>query len=283
MKIGCFNIQNISIKKVQNQVVIKQIAQIISNYNIMFILELSDKPLINQEDTHSPVLETIINILNKENKRIRGEKKEKEYTYFANTKQGNNSNTAERIGIIYNNNKNINIKFDSLKIFNESEYFKKYAFIRNPFIVPIEIYGSNYIFIINHISPDTVKKELKFLNDIFNDFYKNKNDKIILMGDYNADGQYLSNANELDNELFNNPNLICLTNNELTNVLKNKCYDRILCSKDCLHDLKKVDNDESYNAYCDVDYCTYLHLDNDKIKKISDHYPIFFEINDTVK
>ena len=275
MKVGCFNIQNISENKIKkNKNVVNQIATIISNYDIMFILELSDNPSKNCKDTHSPVLELIVATLNKNENEL--------YTYHANKKQGLTASYAERVGIIYKNNKQIiDINFNELTEINNID--EKYKFARNPYIIPINIYKDQYIFMICHIQLNEVNNELSLLNDVFNDLYiknENENKKFVLMGDYNADGSYLSNNNELNNPLFTNKNLLCLTNNELTNLSKNKCYDRVLCSTNCLVKLNPVDNDQGNNAYCDVDYLEYLKLNKEQIKKISDHYPVFIEIKD---
>jgi len=241
----------------------------------MFILELSDSPSKNCKDTHSPVLELIVATLNKNENEL--------YTYNANKKQGLTARYAERVGIIYKNNKQIiDINFNELAEINNID--EKYKFARNPYIIPIYIYNDQYIFMICHIQPNKVNNELSLLNDVFNDLYiKNKNKNFVLMGDYNADGSYLSNKNELNNPLFTNKNLLCLTNNELTNLSKNKCYDRVLCSTNCLVKLNPVDNDQCNNAYCDVDYLEYLKLNKKQIKKISDHYPVFIEIKDINK
>jgi len=269
MKIACYNIQNISEEKIKNEEIVDQIAKIICNYDIMFILELSDK---SSKKCDSPVLDSIVRKLNnKLNNELN-----KKYSYYANEKQGSTACTAERIGIIYNNEAEIKIDINSS--FNKIEFTN---FVRNPFIVPINIYNENYIFIINHITPSNVNNELNSLNDVFNNLYdENKDKKFILMGDYNADGSFLSNTNEKKNKLFNNKNLICLTNNEKTNVSENekRCYDRVLCSTNCLINLNNVDNDEGNNTYCDVDNLRYLNLNIQEIKKISDHYPVFIEI-----
>jgi hypothetical protein len=228
----------------------------------------SDIPHSRVLRSHSIVLESIVKVLGLE------------YTYYANIKQGSTQYTAERVGIIYK--KNIHIQFNEIDYYNIKNFT---GFARNPFIVPIKIYNNDYIFIINHITPDNVNNELNLLNDVFNNLYDDHNNKkFILMGDYNADGSYLTNKKEKTNELFTNKNLLCLTNNEKTNISKNKCYDRIFCSTNCLKYLNIVDSDINMkkikNGYCDVDYLEYLNLSLENIKKISDHYPIFIEIKE---
>jgi deoxyribonuclease-1-like protein len=282
MRVGCFNIQNISMKKIKkNTEILSQIATIISKYDIMFILELSDCSS-DKDESYSPVLESIVGQLCS----VKGSVKGMDYSYYANKKQGSTSNTAERVGVIYKNCSNIRLG-DT----NYSNNIQFNGFARNPFILPIQINTDNYIFIINHIAPSNVNVELELLNNVFNNLYKENNDKkFILMGDYNADGSFLNNTDEKNNPLFKNSNLLCLTNDETTNLSRTKCYDRVLCSANCIEKLNKVDEVDAdnnkknpynpNNVYCDVDYLDYLELNIKEIKEISDHYPIFIDIKD---
>jgi len=52
-----------------------------------------------------------------------------------------------------------------------------------------------FCFLINHITPKNVLNELNSLDNLFNSLF-NDNKKYIFMGDYNADGSYLTNNEE---------------------------------------------------------------------------------------
>ena len=255
-KIGSFNIQNLSINKLKTQFVLDSIISIIKTYDIIFILELTD-------------LESMYKIVSELDS----------YDYYINKKNGITPSYAEYIGIFFNKNK------IQRKMINEIHIktISKYGFYRDPLIINLEIKSKNIMFIINHFSPDNVDTQLNTLNELFNDIYTKSNNLIILMGDYNADGSYLSNKLEYSNDLFCNTSLKCLTTNEITNVARNPMkYDRVFCSNDCLSQniLIKSDNDSLYNAYCNVDrYYTELDIPKTKAKYISDHLPIYIILN----
>jgi hypothetical protein len=178
------------------------------------------------------------------------------YDYYINKKNGISPSFAEYIGVFFNKNKITQKMIKEIHINNISEY----GFYRDPLILELNMDKQNIIFVINHLSPKNVDYQLGILNDLYNVLHNNN--MIIMMGDYNADGSYLSNKLESSNELFTNPELKCLTTNEITNIGRNKMkYDRVFCSNECLKEniLIKVDNDLSLNGYCNVDnYYTVL-------------------------
>jgi endonuclease/exonuclease/phosphatase family metal-dependent hydrolase len=250
LKVGSFNIQNLSINKLSDNDVLQSIIKIVSTYDIIFILELTDI-----ESMH-----IICSYLEK-------------YDYYINKKNGISPSFAEYIGVFFNKNKITRKMIKEIHINNISEY----GFYRDPLILELNMDKQNIIFVINHLSPKNVDYQLGILNDLYNVLHNNN--MIIMMGDYNADGSYLSNKLESSNELFTNPELKCLTTNEITNIGRNKMkYDRVFCSNECLKEniLIKVDNDLSLNGYCNVDnYYTDMKITKQKAKLISDHLPIY--------
>lgn len=258
MKVGNFNIQNLSSKKLTNDFVLKSLINIISDYDVLFIVELCDIEAID----------TLCKELNKSNNN--------KYKYGCSKKTGKTACTAEYIGFIYSNNVTFNNQLDYHTINNLS-----FDFTRDPLLLNFTISNNQYIFIVSHICPTNVFNELNYMNIISNELYDKLNHtKIVILGDFNADGSYLSNKNENINNLFTNEKLICLTNNEITSLgKKGKKYDRILCSKECISYLNKVDNDIGNECYCDVDnYNEKLSLTKEQCKKISDHFPIYINI-----
>ena len=253
LKVGCFNIQNLSINKLEKKFVYDAIVNIIATYDIIFILELTDL-----ESMH-----TLASSLDS-------------YDYYINKKNGLTPSYAEYIGIFFNNTK---IKRKMIKEIH-FDTISNYGFYRDPLIINLSIRSKDIMFVINHFSPNNVDFQLNKLNELFNDIYNGSTDNlIILMGDYNADGKYLSNRAESSNDLFCNKNLKCLTTNEITNVARNPMkYDRVFCSNECLKQkiLVKVDDDILYNAFCNVDnYYTNQNISRTRAKEVSDHLPIY--------
>jgi len=245
IRLGVFNIQNLSLKKISDNMIYDNLIKIINNYDLLFILELVD----------TDVLDKLNNKLNNKYKNI--------YSI----KTGLTPQSSEHYGLFYNSKK---IKINNQNIIE----CDKELFDRKPWYVDIDIINKmNIKCLLNHISPNNVNNELNNLNNIFNILYSTNPSNYILLGDYNADLPYLSKKDRLENNLYNNRKLMNITNDLITNVAKNeKKYDKIFITPNILNYLDK-DN----NSYVDEYYKT-LKLDNNNIKKISDHLPIYINI-----
>jgi endonuclease/exonuclease/phosphatase family metal-dependent hydrolase len=257
MLVACYNIKNLSSKRLNlHPSLCTDIINVINHFDITFILEVCDNDVLNKICENNNVLTG----------------------YILSTKHGITPSIAEYIGVIYKKDK-INIKdIKTLKI-----DLSTFSFSRNPFVVQMNILKKKFVFVINHISISRIDPDDKSNTDtyVYNDltelkklyeFLNKKYKYIILMGDYNADKPFLKKKHKtlLDDET---DNLICLTNNEITNFGKEKkLYDRVLCSDDCLPYLEEIDEeidinlDNQYNKYCDVMITS---------ETISDHKPIY--------
>jgi len=257
IKLGVFNIQNLSNKKISDKNIFTNLSNIIKKYDLIYILELVD----------IDVLDKITNNLNSScliyNK----------YNYRYSQKTGLTSQSAEYYGVIYNNN---------IKIVNENILScDDEKFDRKPWFVHLNIKNKNIKCLINHISPNNVDKELNYLNYIYNIIYlTDPNSYYILLGDYNADLPYLPKKDRINNDLFLNNNLVNITNNLITNIAKNeKKYDKIFISSNIIDNLKIINNNNDNDKYCNIDNLIMNHkLSSEDVKKISDHYPIYIEL-----
>jgi len=259
IKLGVFNVQNLSNKKLNDKNIFTNLVNIINRYDMIYILELVDKE----------VLEKITDNLNSScfcyNK----------YSYKISNKTGLTPQSSEYYGLIYKRN-NISIINENI-LSCETDKFD-----RMPWFTHIKIKDINIKCFINHISPNNVDKELNYLNYIFNLInLTDPHSYYILLGDYNADLPYLAKKDRINHPLFINNKLINITDNLVTNVAKNeKKYDKIFVSNNLFKYLNIINhsaiNNDKYSNTDNIDKL--LNLDIENLKKISDHYPIYIEL-----
>lgn len=265
LRMGSFNIQNLSLKKMSDEFIFQKIIEIIKWYDILFILELC-----GNENNVKEILSKIVDKLN-------NTEQQNKYKFIHSNKTGLTSGSAEFIGCIYKSNYGFNLMeftlgseqistinnqlnlIDPTNLINPT---KLNIFNRQPFIISLNYNQKQIFFIVNHISPKNVMNELEALNTLFNYLYENKSEAYyFLLGDYNADGAYLTKKEIINCKLFSNEKLCSLTDNEITNLSNSlRKYDRIFCSKNVVecnkynnYLLNTVDSDKNMNGFCDVD------------------------------
>jgi hypothetical protein len=260
IKLGVFNIQNLSNKKINDKNIFNNLVNIINKYDMIYILELVDKDVLEKiTDT----LNTGCFIRNK-------------YSYKISSKTGLTSQSSEYYGLIYNR-KNISIINDNILTCEQDK------FDRMPWFTHIKVKNMDIKCFINHISPNNVEKELNYLNYIFNLInLTDPNTNYILLGDYNADLPYLAKKDRIYHPLFINTKLVNITNDLITNIAKNeKKYDKIFVSTNLLkylNNINKIATNEN-DKYSNIDNIDKtLNLDIENLKKISDHYPVYIEL-----
>jgi hypothetical protein len=263
IRLGVFNIQNLSNKKISDKNIFNNLVNIIHKYDMIYILELVDK-------------EALQNIIKKLNSHCYFYNK---YDFKISQKTGLTPQSAEYYGLIYKKN-NISIVTENILLCDDTK------FDRMPWFTNIKIKNMNIKCFINHISPNNVDKELNHLNYIFNLInLTDPNGYYILLGDYNADLPYLAKKDRIIHPLFINNNITNITNELVTNIAKNeKKYDKIFVSNNLLNYLNIINFNANatgikYDKYCNIDNIEKLYnLDPENLKKISDHYPIYMEL-----
>jgi endonuclease/exonuclease/phosphatase family metal-dependent hydrolase len=258
IKIGCFNIKKCGQKKITEH--FSEIKEIVQLYDIIFIQELqqkiTDDDIIKlydlSEGKYSHVLSDIV-----------GRKKYHEFYCFIYNKQKINCLQSETFDDI----KNLGID----------------CFERNPFIgkFSLNISPTNIFYIIGcHTKPTDAISECNKLDDVAEFISKRENINLnslplIIMGDLNASSNYVRNDNKMD---LHNQNIIFheITNSKIDTMISfksNYAYDRIFCT------LPFVDKFVSFGV---LNLEEILNIDNEKLKKISDHYPlqVTFYFND---
>lgn len=240
LKIASFNIQNFGQSKSKKQDVMNILVDIVNDYDICAIQEVSDKT----EQT----IPNFVKLLGKEYSHLTGERvgrgEKEQYSFVYNTKN------VEYLGKSYTYSDPQDI------------------FAREPFIAYFKSGEFDFVLINIHTQPDNATKEIDALDDVVLDAkqkFPNEKDFIIL-GDYNSDGKYFKE---------NGPSR--LKTKEYTWIIPNEAdttvaessntYDRMVITTGCLEDYA--------NKWEVRDFKKEFNLSLEKAKEVSDHYPIW--------
>ncbi|XP_063282824.1 deoxyribonuclease gamma-like isoform X1 [Pelobates fuscus] len=260
MKIASFNARRFGIKKCQDSKVFTTITQIVSRYDIIVLLEVFDskekaaKKLVEQ--LNSSCTESAC------------------YNYVLSKPLGRNE-YKEQYLFVYREDL---VKVKEVYQYADMQHGDEDAFAREPFIVR---FGSkmtaakDFIIIPVHTTPKDSVHEIDELYDVYLDV-KEKwgTQNIILLGDFNADGAYVSNKKMKTIRLRTDINFHWLISDDIDTTATNTTdcsYDRIVVHKDLINDI--VPNSaKSFNFQ--VEY----KLTDDEALAVSDHYPVEVEL-----
>ncbi len=242
--IGAFNIQILGESKMSKSDVVASLVETLSRYDIVLIEEIRDKKG-----------EAIVKLLYRLNMAT-GNK----YNLIISNRLGN-SNSKEQYAFIYDKNK---VKvIDSYNFLDIGNHFE-----REPFSVKFKYEDNDFILVGVHIDPDLVFDELSELSIALKyiSIYLADED-LVLMGDLNADCNYINDKKLKSLVLFKNYNWL-IDSLVDTTVSKTDCaYDRIITSESLLFRAKNP------NVY---HFDEEQNLNNKKAKRVSDHYPVEF-------
>lgn len=264
ISIASFNIQDFGDSKSSDADEMAVLARIITNFDLVAIQELSHSSTAGELPMQR-LLEAVSNLGTP-------------YSYaYTNAVTGN-----EQSGYIY--------KSDFIKVLGGYVYpDPSGSFSRPPFIVQFEATNSegsfDFSIVSIHTRPDTATSEIMALEDALEHAqeYFNNDDDVIVLGDYNADGSYFSEANSTGFRNSQKYSWIITDDKDTTVAASDNTYDRIVFAKE--------HTSEDYAGECGVFYFdnVYSSLINSfggdpDVNDISDHYPVwgkFFIANDT--
>jgi endonuclease/exonuclease/phosphatase family metal-dependent hydrolase len=148
---------------------------------------------------------------------------------------------------------------------------------REPFSVLFELVGTSEKFFIVpiHTVPVNATEEIEVLPRVFDETAaKFGTSKGVIMGDFNADCDYVSNTRQRTLKLRTNATFHWLVADDwkTTVSLTSDCaYDRVVVSS-TLFPMIKINSTFVYN------YTTVFGLTNDESLNVSDHYPVVFDV-----
>uniref|UniRef100_A0A672RQZ2 Deoxyribonuclease 1 like 4, tandem duplicate 1 n=1 Tax=Sinocyclocheilus grahami TaxID=75366 RepID=A0A672RQZ2_SINGR len=173
MKVTTFNIQKFGKSKLSDPFVLKTLNKIVSRYDIIIILEVVD--------SSGDSVDTFLEELNKFNKTHH-------YTLEISTRLGR-GNYKEQFMFLYRDGL---VDLVGSYQYKDNQSGDEDAFAREPYCNFTVL--EDLVLMPVHTNPEDSVKELDKLYDVFQ--MKWKTDNIMILGDFNADGSYVS-----DNEM----------------------------------------------------------------------------------
>ncbi|NPE27233.1 deoxyribonuclease I [Methanococcoides sp. SA1] len=248
LRIGAFNIQVFGVTKASKPEVMEIISDIIRTYDIIAIQEI--------RDASQTALPSLIELVNSDNS---------SYDYVVSERLGRTS-SKEQYAYIYNT-ATVEVVGDPVT-YPEPE--NSDPFHREPYICSFQSLNGDYdaVMMVIHTDPDEATEEINALDDVlsYSVLHYPEEKDFIIMGDLNADGNYfdVDETCDLDNYtwLINDS---CDTTTRTTD----RAYDRII-----LTDSSDITEEFGVFRY-DIEY----NLSEKMTLAVSDHYPVYMEIN----
>uniref|UniRef100_A0A671Q877 Deoxyribonuclease n=1 Tax=Sinocyclocheilus anshuiensis TaxID=1608454 RepID=A0A671Q877_9TELE len=177
MKVASFNIQKFGKSKLSDPFVLKTLIKIVSRYDIIVILEVVD--------SSGDAVDNFLKELNKFNKTHH-------YTLEISTRLGR-GNYKEQFMFLYRDDL---VDLVGSYQYKDNQPGDEDAFAREPYVLRFKCHKTvleDLVLIPVHTKPEDSVKELDELYDVFQNVkMKWKTDNIMILGDFNADGSYVS-------------------------------------------------------------------------------------------
>uniref|UniRef100_A0A3P9CI62 Deoxyribonuclease n=1 Tax=Maylandia zebra TaxID=106582 RepID=A0A3P9CI62_9CICH len=245
MKIASFNIKKFGKKKVSDPDVLEILTKIVSRYDIILILEVVD--------TSEESIEIFMKELNKVHEG---------YTYNISDRLGSTQFTDNTHPV------HLQLQIFILELTRAALHASQF-FVEDLVMIPV------------HTKPTDSVEELDELYDVIKIIKTKWNtDNIMILGDFNADGSYVSNRDMKTIRIREDENFHWLIgdNVDTTTSTKNtNTYDRIVVYGD---DMLNAVEPESAKAF---NFKEEFNLDDEQALKVSDHYPVEVELKSIVE
>nr|CAG4718303.1 unnamed protein product [Naegleria fowleri] len=264
-----FNIQILGKSKMEKQQVVQVLLKILSRYDIIFVQEIRD----GSDDSFASLVKSLNQQVLPSGKR---------YDYKVSERLGKSA-SKEQYGFIYNPDK---VKFVKTIQFEDADgWFERapFTFVFEFITNDAKLKGKQFAIIGCHIRPSAVAKELNYLTQVYDSFkgqafYPNT----IITGDFNADCSYLSKS-ALKTLTLNDPNRFKWLIDEDSTVADSSCsYDRFVVPLAFANSKLSTQGFEIQNPKV-FRYENELHVPQDLVKLVSDHYPIELKIQTSGK
>ncbi|XP_034725490.1 deoxyribonuclease 1 like 4, tandem duplicate 2 isoform X3 [Etheostoma cragini] len=259
MKIAAFNAKNLGIKKVTDKTVVTHLTNIVSRYSVAVILEVMDKS--------GKAMEKLLKELNNSNRNS-------PYSMKASSQLGRDT-YKERFVCFY---READVKLEACYQYEDNQDGDVDAFAREPFVLRFSCPSTvvtDLVLIPVHTKPDDSLKELDELHDVVDDIRKKwKTDNIMILGDFNADGRYLSKKKKDKIRISSAPYhwLIGEDVDTTSSNCNDNTYDRIVVYGQTMLDAIVPRSAKAFN------FQTAFNLTDKEALSISDHYPVEVEL-----
>lgn len=230
--IATFNIQSFGKAKMANATLANELSDILSEFDLIAIQEIRDK-----EGASLPRLAEMLN-----------------YSYVISPRLGSTS-SKEQYAFLYNSSK---VAFENVSYVLDFSDFE-----RPPFIAKFKAGEFDFFVVDIHVKPEsgTTRQEIVSLKQAIN-----STEDYIILGDYNAGCNYLSEPLELVLPLLS----IIVPNGADTTVRESTscAYDRIAITPQTMED---------YAGWGIYRFDSVLGLTEEQALRLSDHYPVWAE------
>uniref|UniRef100_A0A665X9W0 Deoxyribonuclease n=1 Tax=Echeneis naucrates TaxID=173247 RepID=A0A665X9W0_ECHNA len=266
MKIASFNIQKFGKNKVSDPDVLNILTKIVSRYDIIVILEVVD--------ISGDSVKIFLDALNKANRKHH-------YTLKISTRLGR-TRYKEQFMFLY--------RGDLVELVGSYQFDDELTiggdfFSRDPYILRfrcIDTVLKDLVMIPVHTKPDDSEKELDELYDVFLQVkQKWRTDNVMILGDFNADGSYVSDREMKEIRIRSNKNFHWLIEDNVDTTAShgnNYTYDRIVIYGDDMLQAVVPNSAKPFN------FQKAYGLSEEQALKVSDHYPVEVQLkskNDT--
>ncbi|KAM7005490.1 deoxyribonuclease 1 like 4, tandem duplicate 1 isoform 1-T1 [Tautogolabrus adspersus] len=265
MKVAAFNIQKFGKNKVSDPKVLNILVKIISRYDIIVILEVVD--------ASGESVKTLINALNTSNR-------EHHYTLKISSRLGR-TRYKEQFMFLYRDDL---VDLVGSYQFDDEVTEGLDVFARDPYILRFRCLNTvlkDLVMIPVHTKPDDSEKELDELYDLFQHVKRKwRTDNVMILGDFNADGLYVSKKEMKDIRIRSDKNFHWLIADDVDTTASNKnnhTYDRIVVYGDDMLQAVVPNSAKPFNfqkAYS---------LSQEQALDVSDHYPVEVEMKSVTK
>ncbi|XP_036387467.1 deoxyribonuclease gamma-like [Megalops cyprinoides] len=263
MKVASFNVQKFGPHKVSDKDVLSSLIKIVSRYGIILILEVVD--------IKGKAMTTFLKELNKANPK-------NPYTMQISSRLGRNS-YKEQFMFLYREDL---VKLKDTYQYEDNQAGDEDAFAREPYILRFTCVNTalkDLVLIPVHTKPEDSEKELDELYDVFEAVREKwKTDDIMILGDFNADGAYVSRKKMKKIRIRSDKNFHWLIGDDVdttANTTNDHTYDRIVVYGD---DMLEAIVPNSAQPF---DFHKAFGLTEEMALKISDHYPVEVELRAT--
>uniref|UniRef100_A0A096MB62 Deoxyribonuclease 1 like 4, tandem duplicate 1 n=2 Tax=Poecilia formosa TaxID=48698 RepID=A0A096MB62_POEFO len=265
MKIAAFNIQKFGRSKVSDADVLKILVKIISRYDIIVILEVVD--------ASGKSVDTLVQALNKANRKHH-------YTLKISTRLGR-TRYKEQYMFLYRDDL---VDLVGSYQFDDEKTEGLDVFARDPYILRFRCLNTvlkDLVMIPVHTKPEDSEKELDELYDLFVHVKKKwKTDNVMILGDFNADGSYVSKKDMKTIRIRSDTNFHWLIGDDVDTTASTEntnTYDRIVVYGDDMLQAVVPKSAKTFN------FQKAYKLSIEQALKVSDHYPVEVELKSMVE
>ncbi|KAA0711896.1 Deoxyribonuclease gamma [Triplophysa tibetana] len=258
MKIASFNIKRLGPSKLSNANVVKYLIKIFSRYDIIVILEVVDKS--------GKSIEKFLRDLNST-----GANKKRPFTMIGSSRLGRTL-YKEQFVCFYRKDE---AELVDTYQYEDNQEGDEDAFSREPFILRFSCKHTvlkDLVLIPVHTKPKDSGKELDELYDVFLDVKdKWKTDNVMILGDFNADGAYVSKKKMKGIRIRSDTDFHWLIGDDVdttASLSNDHTYDRIVVYKEDMLQAVVPRSAKPFNFHIAYKLSEEMALD------ISDHYPV---------